>query len=61
LYVEWDNGERELYDLTRDPYEMDNLAARAPRARLIELRERLHALATCAGPTCRSIEDLPAS
>ena len=27
LYVEYDDGEREFYDLQTDPYELDNLAA----------------------------------
>ena len=28
VYVEYGDGERELYDIVRDPYEMDNLAGR---------------------------------
>jgi arylsulfatase A-like enzyme len=45
-YVEYDNGDRELYDLDADPYELDNLAGDATyeatradlTARLVELR-----------------------
>jgi len=28
-YIEYENGERELYDLINDPYEMENLASLA--------------------------------
>jgi len=54
LYAEHATGERELYDLARDPYELQsrhNDAAYAPiRA---SLAARLHRLVTCAGRTCR--------
>jgi N-acetylglucosamine-6-sulfatase len=54
LYSEYENGERELYDLRRDPYELRNLH-RAPRYARIEaeLAGRLAALEACAGPSCR--------
>jgi len=52
-YVRWSFGEEELYDLERDPYELENLAA-DPSAQ--ELRERLaaraDALRACAGSGC---------
>lgn len=46
LYVEYRNGWRELYDLRRDPYELQNLAA-DNRFTSVEggLAQRLHALA----------------
>jgi N-acetylglucosamine-6-sulfatase len=46
LYVEYRNGWRELYDLKKDPYELQNLA-RAPAlaATRARLAARLHALA----------------
>lgn len=60
LYVEMASNERELYDYTRDPYEIDNLLATwnghvpAPedQERAAGMRERLNALRNCAGPTC---------
>jgi N-acetylglucosamine-6-sulfatase len=59
-YVEWETGERELYDLQTDPFEMTNLffiqgdTSTAPL-----LQTRLHQLMTCAGPSCAMLEDLP--
>jgi arylsulfatase A-like enzyme len=53
-YVEHVNGERELYDLADDPYELQSLHARPRYARLrAALAARLHALQTCAGRGCR--------
>lgn len=44
-YLRYANGEQELYDLTTDPYELDNLAGRPEQAdRLQELSARLDAL-----------------
>jgi N-acetylglucosamine-6-sulfatase len=59
VYVEYDDGFRELYDLTVDPYELDNLAGTADPALVQTLSERLAVLATCAGAECRVIEDAP--
>jgi N-acetylglucosamine-6-sulfatase len=55
VYVEYWTGERELYDLRRDPYERENLAARPQAARLeARLSRRLHRLMTCEGAPCRA-------
>jgi N-acetylglucosamine-6-sulfatase len=55
-YVEYDTGERELYDLSKDPAELRNLPPGAEPA----LRERLHrellGLANCTGAGCRTAE-----
>ncbi|MCK9928327.1 sulfatase [Frankia sp. Mgl5] len=64
-YVRWYDTartavhERELYDLSNDPYELTNLlatpAGRAANAELVaRLDSRLDALAACAGATCRT-------
>ena len=53
LYVEYQGGERELYDLLHDPFEMSNVYATAAPARVERLARRLAALKACAGPTCR--------
>lgn len=50
LYVEYADGERELYDLARDPFQLDNLAATAPPERLAQLSGRLAGMANCHGP-----------
>jgi N-acetylglucosamine-6-sulfatase len=58
-YVRYATGERELYDLRRDPHQLDNVAATADKALVEELDRRMSALANCAGAYCREIEDLP--
>ena len=57
LYVEYDTGERELYALEKDPYQLRNLAGETSLRLLQELRERLGELRTCSGADCRSAED----
>ncbi len=58
-YVEYGNGERELYDLRRDPHQPDNRAASADPAWLAALSTRLAELRNCAASRCREIEDRP--
>ncbi|MBO2454346.1 sulfatase [Actinomadura barringtoniae] len=55
LYVEYENGDREYYDLSRDPYELGSLAAQMPPARQTELQGVLDGYRTCSGASCRSI------
>ena len=57
LYVEYANGDRELYDLHADPYQLQNLAATADPALLAELAANLDRLRLCAGADCRAAED----
>jgi N-acetylglucosamine-6-sulfatase len=47
VYVEYVDGEREYYDIARDPFELRNLAYRLPSARLNKLHEQLARLRTC--------------
>jgi N-acetylglucosamine-6-sulfatase len=53
-YIEWPNGEKELYDLAKDPYELNN---RVRNANFFPVRNFLHRelarLQTCAGRSCR--------
>lgn len=58
-YVEYTTGEKELYDLVKDPDELDNLAATADPALLAALHARLDALRRCTADACRSAEDVP--
>jgi arylsulfatase A-like enzyme len=57
LYVEYVNGDRELYDTRADPDEIDNLAGRAPAGVQHTLAARLHQLARCHTSGCRAAEN----
>ena len=48
-YVEYGTGERELYDLARDPDQLDNVVETADPALVAALAARLAELRTCAG------------
>ena len=56
-YVEHDNGEKELYDLANDPYELENVYETADPSLVEDLKGRLDALRNCAGARCREAED----
>jgi N-acetylglucosamine-6-sulfatase len=56
-YVEYDDGERELYDLQDDPYELENAYESADPSLLEDLQRRLEALRDCSGDSCRKAED----
>jgi arylsulfatase A-like enzyme len=49
LYVEYNDGETEFYDLQRDPFELRNLAGRLTLQQLVRLHEELSALEQCRG------------
>jgi N-acetylglucosamine-6-sulfatase len=57
-YVEYGTGERELYDLAADPYQLDNVVETADPALVAALATRLAELRTCGGAECRRLEDL---
>ena len=57
VYVEYGDGERELYDLDRDPHQLENLYEKAAPELLGHLRGRLAALRDCSGPGCRAAEE----
>ena len=59
LYVEYESGEHELYDLSKDPYELHNLYDSADPALISRLDSRLDALRDCAGRDCRAAENAP--
>ena len=56
-YVEWDEGEKELYDMHTDPYQSHSLHAEPVRAELMaRLSTRLEALKGCSGDSCRTAD-----
>ncbi len=58
-YVEYDNGETELYDLEADPYELENLPKITNPSLTVDLKMQLNALRSCAGNGCQRAEDAP--
>jgi hypothetical protein len=58
-YLEYENDERELYDLGADPYQLENVYPGAEPTRKEGLATRLAALKGCAAETCRTAEDEP--
>jgi N-acetylglucosamine-6-sulfatase len=57
LYVEYETGERELYDLREDPYQLDNRYEIAAPDLIRHAEGWLEALRGCTGATCRTAED----
>lgn len=55
-YIEWPDGEKELYDITKDPYELNNMV-KIPN--FFPIRAFLHAqlvrLENCVGRGCREV------
>ncbi len=56
LFVEYKTGEHELYDLNKDPYQLENLYDRAPEDLLRRLNAQLDALRQCEAQDCRTAE-----
>jgi N-acetylglucosamine-6-sulfatase len=56
-YVEWNDGQKELYDMYADPYQMRSLHTEQAKADLIsKLSSRLSEMKSCSGPSCRKAE-----
>jgi N-acetylglucosamine-6-sulfatase len=56
LYVEYNTGEHELYDLRKDPNELNNMYATAPPEITQRLEAQLDALRQCSAAECRAAE-----
>jgi N-acetylglucosamine-6-sulfatase len=56
MYVEYDTGERELYDLSADPYQLQSKPRAGNEQLYSTLESRLNALRACSGEGCRSAE-----
>ena len=59
LYVEYETGERELYDVRNDIDELNNIYRTAAPALLKRLSEWLQRMKTCATAGCRLAEEMP--
>jgi N-acetylglucosamine-6-sulfatase len=60
-YIEWPDGEKELYDINKDPYELNNIVRDKNYAPIRAfLHEELVRLEECSGRTCQEVaEKLP--
>ena len=56
IYLEYNNGEKEFYNLVADPYEMDNIVSKLAPDILSSLHIWLGQLKTCAADECRKAE-----
>jgi N-acetylglucosamine-6-sulfatase len=56
LYVDYKTGEHELYNLRKDPLELNNMYATAPPEITQRLEAQLDALRQCSAAECRAAE-----
>jgi arylsulfatase A-like enzyme len=59
VYIEYEGGEIELYDLIADPYQLDNLASGKGAADFPTYHARTEALRDCHAAACWAAEDAP--
>ena len=59
VYTEYVDGNVELFDRVLDPFELNNIAAKANPTLLSQLQAQLKAMHTCAGATCRVADSMP--
>lgn len=57
VYVEYENGEIEFYDLSKDPHQLENMAETLSLQTLDALHAKLEALQYCVGAECRALEE----
>jgi len=56
IYIEYENGELEFYDLVNDPYELNNNASALDAKTLTSLHTWLEQLRACKAEACRTAE-----
>jgi arylsulfatase A-like enzyme len=56
LYMEHGNGAVELYDLIKDPYELENISGSADQNLLEQFSAWLKDMSTCSGAACSQID-----
>lgn len=57
IYIEYENGEKEFYDLLQDPYQLENKISNLNHDTLNWLQEQLQILQFCVADECRYAED----
>lgn len=57
IYVEWNGGEREFYDLRRDPDQLENAYTSLAPAVAEQLAAAVKQFRDCAAASCRQLED----
>lgn len=55
-YVQYGNGEQELYNIPQDPQQLENLISRVPRSTVKQYSQRLAKLRKCKQDKCRQLE-----
>jgi N-acetylglucosamine-6-sulfatase len=59
IFVKYENGELEYYDLLTDPYQLENTANQLDPETLEQLQKWLDQLKRCSGHDCRKFEQSP--
>jgi len=59
MYAEFLNGDKELYDLRKDPLELNNMYRNADPGLVSSLQAMLAKLRMCAGESCKQAEEMP--
>jgi N-acetylglucosamine-6-sulfatase len=57
-YIEWPDGEKELYDINKDPYELNNIVRNGDYAPIRSfMHKELERLEECSGRTCQEVSE----
>ena len=57
-YIEWPDGEKELYDINKDPYELNNIVRNGDYAPIRNfMHQELERLEECSGRTCQEVSE----
>jgi N-acetylglucosamine-6-sulfatase len=59
-YIEWPDGEKELYDINKDPNELNNIVRDSNLAPIRNfMHQELERLEECSGRTCQEVSEKP--
>jgi len=59
-YIEWPDGEKELYDINKDPYELNNIVRDGNFSPIRNfMHKELERLEECSGRTCQEVSEKP--